>query len=459
LKYTLGDGKKQILVSTFYQSVELINRDGFKPWGWPLSFEDSSFQGSPILYDIDGDGKNDIGIVDKNANLYWVRVGDFGQYLEDYHTQVPKLKIKKDWSKNLDPKFGDNYAMTSMFDHKNDGQYHAGWRYGDKSQENAGSKLFTSAAGAAAKTSSGKIKPDDLGVKSAKPQESYPELMKRQGDKAKKVAPEAAASAEGGVDAGVEAPDSQGHSRRRLLAEVVAEPPKQAEEAAAVAKAAEVKADDAAKDAAKKDDPHDQLQAGHDPAPAKDASHGSPAAPPKTDQNGDSTAPKSDAASVEPPKAAETEAEPPKKEAEETKAEKEAETADKAAPEVERPKAGPPKDEEAVHHVEEHAAAAGEKPVAAEPAGAGAVSEGEGEGEGEEKGLDTEGTHNADADTGSEAGNESAGSGEINSFDRFGDSGSGDFQYGMDDYVPRLAGRQTDRQTDRLRERSIHTTL
>jgi hypothetical protein len=54
----------------------MIGHDGFKPWGWPLSFEGGSFQGSPMIYDIDGDGENDLGVVDKNANLYWIRIGD-----------------------------------------------------------------------------------------------------------------------------------------------------------------------------------------------------------------------------------------------------------------------------------------------------------------------------------------------------------------------------------------------
>eukprot|EP01041_Mallomonas_annulata_P008593 gene8593-17722_t len=112
-----NDGKKGIFLSTFYEFIEVLGYDGFKPWGWPISFEGSSFQGSPMLYDIDGDGATDIGVVDRDANLYWVRLGEFGQYLEDYHTKVPKLKVKKDWADGLDPKFVDSYVMLSMFDH------------------------------------------------------------------------------------------------------------------------------------------------------------------------------------------------------------------------------------------------------------------------------------------------------------------------------------------------------
>ena len=70
---------------------------GHKPWGWPVSFEDSEFLGSPLLFDIDRDGKDDVGVVDKNGNVFFIRLGEYGQYLEDYHVKVPRLKVKKNW--------------------------------------------------------------------------------------------------------------------------------------------------------------------------------------------------------------------------------------------------------------------------------------------------------------------------------------------------------------------------
>ena len=77
----------------------------------------ASFQGSPLLFDIDGDGFNDLGAADKDGNLYWVRIGTFGQYLDDYHVRIPKLKIQREWYKNIDPEYIDNFVMTSMFHH------------------------------------------------------------------------------------------------------------------------------------------------------------------------------------------------------------------------------------------------------------------------------------------------------------------------------------------------------
>jgi len=150
------DGKKQIFLSTFYEYIEILGYDGYKPWGWPITFEGSSFQGSPILYDIDGDGTNDIGVVDKNANLYWIRVGEFGQYLDDYHTQVPKLKVRKDWAKNLDPNFMESNIKLSMFEHKKrvDEEYTS-----ERDRKRA--------------------KPDDLGISISFKQDSYGEQEKQ----------------------------------------------------------------------------------------------------------------------------------------------------------------------------------------------------------------------------------------------------------------------------------------
>ena len=107
-----------------------------------------------MLYDIDGDGQNDVGMVDKNGHLYWVRMGEFGQYLEDYHIQVPKLKIKKDWASGLDPNFVDSYIMNSMFDHDGAGMYR---RWNEPK-----AKLFSNKEEKKEAYSSGKVKPDVL---------------------------------------------------------------------------------------------------------------------------------------------------------------------------------------------------------------------------------------------------------------------------------------------------------
>jgi hypothetical protein len=109
---------KNIFLTSYFNYVESIQGDGRRPPGWPLSFEGSVFQSSPLIYDIDNDGNTDIGVVDQQANLYWIRTGDYGTYLQDYHIQVPALKILKNWYEIAKTETGEinSYIMISLFD-------------------------------------------------------------------------------------------------------------------------------------------------------------------------------------------------------------------------------------------------------------------------------------------------------------------------------------------------------
>lgn len=107
---------KNIFVASYFNFIEVIQGDGYRPAGWPLAFEDSTFQTSPLVFDIDNDGNTDIGVVDRDANLFWIRTGEFGTYLEDYHIQVPKLRILKNWYDAVKDNFSGSYVMISMFD-------------------------------------------------------------------------------------------------------------------------------------------------------------------------------------------------------------------------------------------------------------------------------------------------------------------------------------------------------
>ena len=138
-----------------------------------------------MLYDIDGDGTNDVGVVDKNGNLFWIRVGEHGQYLEDYHIQVPKLKIMRNWHTGLDPVFVDNYILTAMFDHKSSDRAKQ-YGYGTGTEKPLFSKSKDDPVDAAATK---KIKPDALGFRVQ--QDTYPELYKYSGDSKTDTAPAA----------------------------------------------------------------------------------------------------------------------------------------------------------------------------------------------------------------------------------------------------------------------------
>ncbi|RYY69957.1 VCBS repeat-containing protein [archaeon] len=55
---------KSILINTAQQYIELIEGNGKRPQGWPISFQHSQFFASPLVFDIDGDGHQDVGAVD-----------------------------------------------------------------------------------------------------------------------------------------------------------------------------------------------------------------------------------------------------------------------------------------------------------------------------------------------------------------------------------------------------------
>jgi hypothetical protein len=118
---------KNIFLSSYYENIELYEGDGSRLPGWPISFPKSIFQSSPLVYDIDGDGNTDIGVTDEAANLFWIRIGESGKYLEDYHIQIPKLRVKKNWMELVNADNYNTYVMLSRFDRKRNGLEEKEW--------------------------------------------------------------------------------------------------------------------------------------------------------------------------------------------------------------------------------------------------------------------------------------------------------------------------------------------
>lgn len=54
------NGRKQVVGATFAQELEFFDYDGHRPVGWPVTLDQAIFHASPVLYDFDEDGDNDV---------------------------------------------------------------------------------------------------------------------------------------------------------------------------------------------------------------------------------------------------------------------------------------------------------------------------------------------------------------------------------------------------------------
>ena len=61
-------------MSTFWQYLDIVNSDGSIPPGWPHTLQDELFYASPIIYDIDNSGTEDIILVNSNAEIHVLHV-------------------------------------------------------------------------------------------------------------------------------------------------------------------------------------------------------------------------------------------------------------------------------------------------------------------------------------------------------------------------------------------------
>ncbi|XP_065852372.1 protein DEFECTIVE IN EXINE FORMATION 1 [Euphorbia lathyris] len=95
-----SDGKLDIVVPSFVHYLEVLEgSDGDKMPGWP-AFHQSTVHASPLLYDIDKDGVREIAMATYNGEVLFFRVSG---YMMTEKLVVPRRKIKKDWYVGLNP--------------------------------------------------------------------------------------------------------------------------------------------------------------------------------------------------------------------------------------------------------------------------------------------------------------------------------------------------------------------
>ncbi|KAL5709223.1 Protein DEFTIVE IN EXINE FORMATION 1 [Ranunculus cassubicifolius] len=93
-----GDGKLDIVVPSFVHYLEVLEgSDGDKMPGWP-AFHQSTVHASPLLYDIDKDGVREIALATYNGQVLFFRSSG---YIMTDKLEIPRRKVHKDWHVGL----------------------------------------------------------------------------------------------------------------------------------------------------------------------------------------------------------------------------------------------------------------------------------------------------------------------------------------------------------------------
>lgn len=110
------NGLKQAVLASYAQDVELVEHDGHKPVGWPVTFAGALFHASPLLYDLDADGQNDVVLCALDGRVIFVHLDEDAQYVGEYTLEVPRLWVRRDWFEGLGDGGADAYVELSAFE-------------------------------------------------------------------------------------------------------------------------------------------------------------------------------------------------------------------------------------------------------------------------------------------------------------------------------------------------------
>lgn len=102
----------QIIVNGFWKYVDIISAKGISYEDWPYDMDDNRFYSSPIIYDINEDGKEEIISADDNGVIRIVEVGFcisiVNLQLNEDHTpktlstiDIPPIHINRRWFENV----------------------------------------------------------------------------------------------------------------------------------------------------------------------------------------------------------------------------------------------------------------------------------------------------------------------------------------------------------------------
>ncbi|CAM9587582.1 unnamed protein product, partial [Discosporangium mesarthrocarpum] len=88
------NGHKQVVFATLRHALEMLEADGSVPWQWPVEFDGTVFHASPVVYDIDEDGLQDLCVASTDGNVHWISLGEYPRYMETYHLKLPPRRVQ-----------------------------------------------------------------------------------------------------------------------------------------------------------------------------------------------------------------------------------------------------------------------------------------------------------------------------------------------------------------------------
>ena len=87
---------RAVWASTFIRYAEVIDgADGHETPGWPYAFSHSTMHTSPLAFDVDGDGTDEMLLVTFDGEA--VFLGEHGLPVRGRGFKLPKLRVRKDW--------------------------------------------------------------------------------------------------------------------------------------------------------------------------------------------------------------------------------------------------------------------------------------------------------------------------------------------------------------------------
>lgn len=120
------NGGTSVWTNTIVRYAEALDAHGHELPGWPYAFTQSGFHTSPLAYDVDRDGIDDMLLVSFDAEI--VFLSQHGVPLRGRGFKLPKLRVRKDWFEGLRDVHTTPFKREShrLATHDDDLDQHAG---------------------------------------------------------------------------------------------------------------------------------------------------------------------------------------------------------------------------------------------------------------------------------------------------------------------------------------------